>query len=89
MFVIITYMDMDSSININLLCGEIMNTKKYVVQMFETIITECEVTASSEKEAKERFNNGDYIIINEYFFSGDTTWGELKEEEKRIDKKLH
>lgn len=66
-----------------------MNSKKYVVQMFETIITECEITANSEKEAKEKFNEGDYEIINEYFFSGDTTWGELKEEQGNTNKKLH
>ena len=65
--------------------------KKYVMQSYEVFIKEVEVIANSEKEAKKKYDRGDYSITNEYYLDIDNdTWGEVVSEyEEEIKKKLH
>ena len=64
-------------------------SKKYIVQRFECYITEYEVKADSEEEAKTKFDNEEYKMINEYYLDGHDTWGEVILEEEQDKKKLH
>ena len=63
-------------------------TKKYVMQSYEVFIKEVEVTATSQEEAKSKYDRGEYSITNEYYLDIDNdTWGEVvldKQDKKRL-----
>lgn len=64
-----------------------MGKKIYVVQKFESYITEYEVIADSKEDAKQKFEDGDYRLLNEYYLDGSDTWGEVEippEDEKKL-----
>tara|TARA_R100001163_G_C5011922_1_gene157537 strand:- start:451 stop:651 length:201 start_codon:yes stop_codon:yes gene_type:complete len=66
-----------------------MSKKTYVIQMFETTITEYAVQANDEEEAREKLENGEAEILNEYFLGGQDNWSELDKKKEEEKKKLH
>jgi len=66
-----------------------MSKKIYVIQTFETTITEYAVEADDENEAREKLDSGEAEILNEYFLGGQDNWSELDEKNKKEEKKLH
>ena len=66
-------------------------SKKYIMQKYEVFITESEIIADSEEQAKDKYERGEYKITNEYYLDmtpNNETWGELEITEEET-KKLH
>ena len=63
-------------------------SKKFILQKFDCYITEYEISAESEEEARQKYEEGDFIEIDEYYLDGHETLAELilTETDK---KKLH
>tara|TARA_R100001460_G_scaffold7778_2_gene19506 strand:+ start:43 stop:300 length:258 start_codon:yes stop_codon:yes gene_type:complete len=72
--------------------NNLMSKKIWIVQQFRADVTEYEIVADSQDEARKKFKDGDYEISNEYSLDGiGDTWAELEInlDDKESKKKLH